>query len=68
MIGSKLRGEPFDKRKALLFLLIIGGFILGGTFGAYLFSSFNINALFVPATICLLLAISYSVYNAKMTK
>lgn len=66
MLGAKFRGEPFDKRKALLFLLIIIGFIVGGTCGAYLFSSFNINALFVPATICLLLALSYSIYNAKV--
>ncbi|WP_156312572.1 DUF1275 family protein [Marinagarivorans algicola] len=27
MLGSKLRGEPFDKRKALLFLVIICGLL-----------------------------------------
>lgn len=65
MIGSKLRGEYFDKRKGLLFLLIILGFIVGGSCGAYLFSLFRFYALMVPAGICLLLALSYSVYNAK---
>jgi uncharacterized membrane protein YoaK (UPF0700 family) len=67
MLGSKLRGKDFDRRKALLFLLIIMGFILGGVCGAYLFSIFKFNALFIPAVICLLLALSYSVYNARVS-
>lgn len=67
MLGGKLRGEEFDKRKALLFILIIGGFISGGTLGAYLFSLLKFQALFVPAGICLLLAIAYSIYSAKVT-
>lgn len=67
MLGAKLRGEIFDKRKALLFLLIIAGFISGGTLGAFLFNHLKFNALFVPAGICLILAVSYSVYKAKMT-
>ena len=66
MLGAKLRGEEFDKRKALLFLLIIFGFISGGTFGAYLFSIFQFNALFIPAGICLILALSYSIYKTKI--
>lgn len=65
MLGSRLRGEAFDKRKAVLFLLIIIGFILGGVFGAYLFSVLKFNALLIPAAICLLLALSYSIYSAK---
>ncbi|WP_144209301.1 YoaK family protein [Shewanella donghaensis] len=65
MIGARLRGELFDKRKALLFMLIISGFIIGGVLGTYSFMSFNFEALFIPATICLLLALSYSVFNAK---
>lgn len=66
MLGSKLRGEPFDKRKALLFILIILGFVFGGTLGAYFFSTLKFQALFIPAGICLLLAISYSVYKARL--
>jgi hypothetical protein len=38
MLGSKLRGGFFDKRKAVLFLLIISGFIMGGVLGAFFFS------------------------------
>lgn len=67
MLGAKLRGEVFDKRKALLFILIIVGFISGGTLGAYLFSMFKFQALFIPAGICFLLALSYSIYTAKVS-
>lgn len=67
MLGAKLRGEEFDRRKALLFLLIIIGFISGGSLGALLFSILKFNALFIPAGICLVLALSYSIYKAKMS-
>jgi uncharacterized membrane protein YoaK (UPF0700 family) len=65
MLGAKLRGGQFDQRKVLLFLLIIIGFILGGSLGATLFVMFEFKALFVPAAICALLALAYSIYNAK---
>tara|TARA_R110001592_G_scaffold225638_2_gene481606 strand:+ start:758 stop:1420 length:663 start_codon:yes stop_codon:yes gene_type:complete len=68
MLGSKLRGEAFDKRKLLLFLLIIGGFILGGIFGAYFFKILQFQALYIPASICLLLALSYSIYNENIRR
>lgn len=64
MLGAKLRGGQFDKRKALLFVLIIFGFILGGTLGAYLFSLWQFFALGLPAMICFLLAVGYRVYRA----
>lgn len=67
MIGAKLRGEQFDRRKALLFILIIVGFIWGGILGAFSFSAFNFQELFIPASICFLLAVSYSIYNAKVS-
>ncbi len=59
MIGAKFRGKVFDKRKAVLFLLIICGFIIGGAFGAYIFNLFQFFALAVPAVICFSMAISY---------
>lgn len=65
MIGARFRGEAFDKRKALLFILIITGFILGGTVGAYFFNMLGFNALFIPASICVFLALSYSIYSAR---
>jgi hypothetical protein len=57
MLGSRLRGETFDKIKAVFFLLIIMGYILRGVFGTYLFSVLKFNALLIPASICLLLAL-----------
>jgi uncharacterized membrane protein YoaK (UPF0700 family) len=66
MIGAKLRGEGFDNRKAFLFLLIIVGFIIGGTLGAYGFNALRFNALYIPAGICVLLALSYSIYTASI--
>lgn len=63
MIGAKLRGQPFDRRKATLFILIIIGFISGGALGAYFYALAMFNALIIPATICLLLAAAYSVFN-----
>jgi uncharacterized membrane protein YoaK (UPF0700 family) len=65
MLGAKLRGDYFDNRKALLFFLIIIGFIIGGAMGAYAFDILRFNALFIPAGICILLALSYSAYTAK---
>ena len=65
MLGAKFRGESFDKRKALLFMLIILGFILGGSLGAFFFVILKFQALYIPALICLLLALSYSIYNTK---
>jgi len=65
MVGSALRGGAFDKRKAILFFLIVFGFIFGGTFGAYLFSHFQFKALLAPGSICLLLAGVYRVYLKK---
>jgi uncharacterized membrane protein YoaK (UPF0700 family) len=67
MLGAKLRGEAFDNRKAFLFLLIIVGFIFGGALGAYGFSRLKFDALFIPAGICVLLALSYAMYTAKIS-
>lgn len=63
MTGSVLRGKAFDKRKAVLFLLIIAGFISGGIFGAFLFDIIVFKALLAPAFICLILALSYRLYQ-----
>lgn len=63
MLGGWLRGDPFDRRKGLLFLLIISGFILGGTLGAWLFRELGFMALIAPASVCLVLAAVYRVYR-----
>ncbi|MDX1279915.1 YoaK family protein [Shewanella colwelliana] len=65
MLGTTLKGERFDRRKAILFLLIIIGFISGGTFGALLFNQMQFQALAGPALICFILAITYRIYKTK---
>lgn len=59
LVGAALRGESFDRRKALLFVLIISGFVSGGVLGAVLFGTFEFTALLFPAAFCFVLALSY---------
>lgn len=68
MLGERLRQKHFDKRKAVLFLLLITGFISGGVIGASLLSYFRFNALLMPASLCFALALSYRVYRSKMIR
>ena len=65
MIGQRLRGGEFDKRKALLFLLIISGFLTGGIVGAGLYSFMQFNALLFPAGLSFILALVYWLYAKK---
>ena len=62
MLGSTIRGEAVDRRKAKLFLFIICGFIFGGMSGALLYTEFLFKALFIPAAACLIMAATYRVY------
>ncbi len=63
MLGARLRGHPLDTRKALLFLLLITGFIFGGSVGAYSFQHLQFTALAVPASAAIALAIVYWIYR-----
>jgi len=65
MLGGLFRGEPLDKRRAKLFILIISGFILGGSAGAYSFTRLHFLSLLVPAASCILLAMLYRLYVKK---
>lgn len=62
MLGGVLRGDDLDRRKLVLFLLIIVGFIAGGSLGALLFGYVQFAALIFPGVVCLLLAFSYRLY------
>lgn len=66
MIGSRLRGERIDSRRAGLFLLIIGGFITGGTGGAFLFAVAGFHALTVAAGLCFAAGIGYRVLRTSI--
>lgn len=63
IFGEAIKGNKLDRRKAVLFVLIIFGFILGGSFGAYLFATFAFTALLVPGAMCFCLAVTYRVYR-----
>jgi uncharacterized membrane protein YoaK (UPF0700 family) len=65
MLGASLRGEPFDRRKAALLITIVAGFVFGGVAGALLFSALAFSALFVPAGLCIALALVYRIYRKR---
>ncbi|MED5493455.1 MAG: DUF1275 family protein [Pseudomonadota bacterium] len=62
LLGARLRGVPLDRRKARLFLLLISGFILGGTLGALGFARWQFQALLLPACMALALAGLYQLW------
>jgi uncharacterized membrane protein YoaK (UPF0700 family) len=63
MLGARLRGHPVDKRKARLFLLLVAGFIIGGSVGTYSYQHLEFVALAIPAGAAITLAIVYWVYR-----
>ncbi|MCC2616880.1 DUF1275 domain-containing protein [Aestuariibacter halophilus] len=67
MLGARCRKEPLDRRKGMLFVLIIGGFVLGAALGAWLFQQVQFYAMLVPAALCLLLAALYRYTRQRTT-
>ena len=68
MLGARLRGHALDRRKALLYLLLIAGFILGGCVGALGFDRLHFAALAIPAAGAAALALAYWVYRWRMPR
>lgn len=62
MLGLKLRGQPADRRRILLYLILIAGFIGGGVFGAFGYSHWHYRALLSPSVMAALLALIYLAY------
>jgi len=62
MLGARLRGQALDRRKAKLFLLLICGFILGGSLGALAFAALHFQALLLPAALTEVMAVVYHRY------
>lgn len=56
MLGAKLRGHALDARRARLYLILITGFVAGGSIGAYGFEQLSFTALAIPAGAAMLLA------------
>ena len=65
MLGQSLQGRGFDRRKALLFMLLIFGFVFGGTLGGLLFGYYQFFALILPVLLCTLLALIYRLYRLQ---
>jgi len=61
-LGMRLRGHPADKRRTILYLTLISGFIIGGIFGAMGFAAYQFKALLIPSVFAAFLAVSYAVY------
>lgn len=62
MLGAGFRGEAIDKRKAILFLIIISGFVSGAAVGGLVYSRYQFKALLLPVFACLLMAWVYRIY------
>ena len=59
MLGAWCRGHPFNARQGILYLLLILGFVLGGSIGALLFGAFQFYAMLFPACGAAALAVVY---------
>ncbi|MET0378611.1 MAG: YoaK family protein [Spongiibacteraceae bacterium] len=62
IIGLRLRGQPADKRRVILYITLIAGFIIGGTVGALGFENLGFFALLMPAGLAALMALTYWIY------
>ena len=65
IIGKALKGEIFDVRKCVIFLLIIAGFLSGGVIGVLLFSHYSVLTLIFPGTFCIILSAAYRIYRLR---
>jgi uncharacterized membrane protein YoaK (UPF0700 family) len=59
MLGGRLRGLPFDRRRAWLYLLLIGGFVAGGSIGTLAWDRWSFAALLLPATVTFAMSVAY---------
>lgn len=62
MLGLKLRGQPADRRRILLYLILIGGFIGGGILGGLGYSHWHYRALLGASALAASLALVYLLY------
>ncbi len=62
-LGLRLRGQPVDQRRLLLYLLLISGFVTGGVLGAYSFVHWSFNALWLA--VCHLIGLSVLYFSLR---
>jgi uncharacterized membrane protein YoaK (UPF0700 family) len=65
MLGLRLRGQQQDSRRAILYLTLITGFIVGGITGVFMFHAVKFNALIVPGILTACLAVIYWLFRLK---
>ncbi|MDO8910004.1 MAG: YoaK family protein [Pseudohongiella sp.] len=65
MLGAMLHGEPADRRRMSLYLILICGFILGGVAGSLLFFRMEFLSLLLPATLAAMLAMAHIIYRRR---
>lgn len=59
MLGNRFRGQTFNSRQAILYFLLVAGFVVGGSIGTFLFERFQFLAMLFPALGALILACIY---------
>ena len=67
-LGRWLRGAPMDKRRLVLYLLLLVGFFSGGWLGARLFQTHQYAGLLVPALITASAGAGYTLYVNRIRR
>jgi uncharacterized membrane protein YoaK (UPF0700 family) len=68
IIGLWLRGHKADKRRVILYLTLILGFVAGGLVGAMNFNSFSFLAMLLPASLAAVMAFIYFMLRLSASK
>lgn len=64
LLGHRLRGMPVDWRRFQLFIVIITGFVAGGTAGAYAYPLLEHLTLLIPAALTGMAGLSYYAFRS----
>jgi uncharacterized membrane protein YoaK (UPF0700 family) len=59
MLGARLRGHALDRRRVLLYVILLAGFVAGGVVGTLGHDALGYRALAIPAVAAALLAGAY---------
>lgn len=62
MLGLGLRGQAPDRRRVILYLTLISGFIAGGVAGAAGYLQYQFTAMLLPVSVATLLALAYGFF------
>jgi len=68
IIGLWLRGQTADRRRVVLYLTLIAGFITGGLVGAISFAHLAFYAILIPAGLAAGMALLYMLFRKRLLK